>query len=432
MERDKVKKWEGRLGEIRTPREYAALSREIDIAKKTNDAQSEQLKALARRQPTSGRRSTRRPRRSEREVAAQGELQELDQATAAAEQKLRELDGRRAEAAKRVDPGLLGKYENIKRRRAGIAVAPVVGMTCKGCHRNIPPQLAITLQRANSIETCPNCHRIIYSADAVNPPAPPSPRTIARGEARPRRAPPLHRRERAASQDLHRYSGYDRDTLGKLINAAADRIEEGEKARDAAAPGGSKGIKVRRQTDVEKAAARSAAELDEAMDLSKAERDQRRRERAAQAEREAAQAAQAEVEERAKRTRLYTDGAARGNPGPAGAGAVIVNPDGHIVAKVGKFLGESTNNVAEYMGLILGLKRAKAMGIKELEVLADSELLVKQLAGDYAVKAEHLKPLHDEAQQLLKAFSWIEVRHIPREENAQADAMSNRAIDERL
>ena len=231
---------------------------------------------------------------------------------------------------------------------------------------------------------------------------------------------------------LHRYSGYDRDTLGKLINAAADRIEEAEKARDTAAPGGSKGIKVRRQTDVEKAAARSAAELDEAMDLSKAERDQRRRERAAQAEREAVQAAAAEVEERAKRTRLYTDGAARGNPGPAGAGAVIVNPDGHIVAKVGKFLGESTNNVAEYMGLILGLRRAKAMGIKELEVFADSELLVKQLAGDYAVKAEHLKPLHDEAQQLLKAFSWIQVRHIPREENGQADAMSNRAIDERL
>ena len=232
---------------------------------------------------------------------------------------------------------------------------------------------------------------------------------------------------------LQRYSGYDRDTLGKLIDAAADRIEEAEKAREGAASGaGSKGIKVRKQTDVEKAAARSATELDEAMELSKAERDQRRRERAAQAQREAAQAAAAEVEERAKRTRLYTDGAARGNPGPAGAGAVIVSADGHIVAKVGKFLGESTNNVAEYMGLILGLRRAKAMGIKELEVFADSELLVKQLAGDYAVKAEHLRPLHDEAQQLLKGFSWIQVRHIPREENGQADAMSNRAIDERL
>jgi ribonuclease HI len=84
------------------------------------------------------------------------------------------------------------------------------------------------------------------------------------------------------------------------------------------------------------------------------------------------------------------------------------------------------------MGLIIGLKRAKAMGIKELDVLADSELMVKQLNGDYAVKAEHLKPLHDEAKALLQAFSDIEIRHIPREENAQADAMSNRAIDERL
>jgi ribonuclease HI len=111
---------------------------------------------------------------------------------------------------------------------------------------------------------------------------------------------------------------------------------------------------------------------------------------------------------------------------------VIVNADGHIVAKVGKFLGDSPNNVAEYMGLILGLKRAKAMGIREIEVLSDSELMVKQLQGDYAVKAEHLRPLHDEAQSLIKGFSWIQVRHIPREQNAQADAMSNRAIDERL
>ncbi|HVI93300.1 MAG TPA: ribonuclease HI family protein [Anaeromyxobacter sp.] len=231
---------------------------------------------------------------------------------------------------------------------------------------------------------------------------------------------------------LQRYSGYDRDTLGKLINAAADRVEELEKAREEKAGAGSKGIKVRKQSDVEKAAARSQVELDEEMELSKVEREQRKRERAAAAERERADAVAAEVAERAKRTRLYTDGAARGNPGPAGAGAVIVSPDGHIVAKIGKFLGESTNNVAEYMGLILGLKRAKAMGIKELEVLADSELMVKQLAGDYAVKADHLKPLHDEAKALLRGFSWVEVRHIPREENAQADAMSNRAIDERL
>lgn len=240
----------------------------------------------------------------------------------------------------------------------------------------------------------------------------------------------------AANEDLprslSRYSGYDRDTLGKLINAAADRVEEAEKGREPAAGAGSKGLKVRKQSDVEKAAARAAEELDEAMELSKVEREKRRKERAAEAERERAAAAAAEEAERVKRTRLYTDGAARGNPGPAGAGAVIVSPDGHIVAKIGKFLGDSTNNVAEYMGLILGLKRAKAMGIKELDVYSDSELLVRQLAGDYAVKAEHLRPLHDEARALLKAFSEIQVRHIPREENEQADAMSNRAIDERL
>lgn len=240
----------------------------------------------------------------------------------------------------------------------------------------------------------------------------------------------------AANEDLprslRRYAGYDRDTLGKLINAAADRVEEAEKGREPAPGAGSKGVKVRKQSDVERAAARAAEELDEAMDLSKVERERRRKERAAEAERERAAAVASEEAERVKRTRLYTDGAARGNPGPAGAGAVIISADGHIVAKIGKFLGESTNNVAEYMGLILGLKRAKAMGIKELDVFSDSELLVKQLAGDYAVKADHLRPLHDEARSLLGAFSEIQVRHIPREENAQADAMSNRAIDERL
>ncbi len=231
---------------------------------------------------------------------------------------------------------------------------------------------------------------------------------------------------------LVRYSGYDRDTLGRLVAAAADRLEEAEKEREPERGAGPKGLKVRRQSDVEKAARRSAEELDEAMSLSKVEREQKKRERAAEAEREREAAAQAERAEAAKRTRLYSDGAARGNPGPAGAGAVIVNPDGHVVAKIGKFLGESTNNVAEYMGLILGLKRAKAMGIKDLDVFSDSELLVKQLAGDYAVKAEHLRPLHAEAKALLGGFDEIQVRHIPREENAQADAMSNRAIDERL
>jgi len=233
---------------------------------------------------------------------------------------------------------------------------------------------------------------------------------------------------------LARYPGHTRDTLGTLLSAAADRIEQAEAEQAGAAQAaGTRGMKVRKGSEVEKAAARAAEELQESMDLSKSARAQKKKERAAaaDAERQAVVAA-AEVAARPIRTRLFTDGAARGNPGPAGAGAVIISPDGHIVAKVGKFLGEETNNVAEYMGLILGLRRAKAMGIKELDVLADSELMVKQLNGDYAVKAEHLKPLHDEAKALLKAFEAIEVRHIPREENAQADAMSNRAIDERL
>jgi predicted nucleic acid-binding Zn-ribbon protein len=173
MERDKVKKWEGRLGEIRTPREYAALSREIDIARKTNDTQSEQLKALtAQAAEIQMALEERAEWLAEQEEAAQGGLQELDARLAAVEQKRRQLEARRAEAVRAVEPSLLSRYENIRRRRAGVALAPVVGMTCKGCNRNVPPQLAITLQRADSIETCPNCHRIIYAAEALNPPAP--------------------------------------------------------------------------------------------------------------------------------------------------------------------------------------------------------------------------------------------------------------------
>jgi ribonuclease HI len=232
---------------------------------------------------------------------------------------------------------------------------------------------------------------------------------------------------------LKRYAGHDRDTLGKLINAAADRVEEADKALQdiAALKGKPGGLKVRKQSEVERAARASAEELDAAMNESKAEREARRQKRAAEAERER-EVAVAKEAELPPRVSLFSDGAARGNPGPAGAGAVIVSPAGHIMAKIGKFLGESTNNIAEYTGLILGLKRAKAMGIKELNVFSDSELLVRQLRGDYAVKAEHLKPLHDEVQTLMKAFADVHVAHIPREENAAADEMSNRAIDERL
>jgi ribonuclease HI len=133
-----------------------------------------------------------------------------------------------------------------------------------------------------------------------------------------------------------------------------------------------------------------------------------------------------------ERVRIFTDGAARGNPGPAGAGAVILDPQGRVLARLGKYLGRQTNNVAEYEGLLLGLKRAKELGARSVEVRADSLLLVKQLQGEYAVKNAALKELHAKARELLRQFDRVEIRHVPREENTLADEMSNRAIDEKL
>ena len=133
-----------------------------------------------------------------------------------------------------------------------------------------------------------------------------------------------------------------------------------------------------------------------------------------------------------KRVRVFSDGAARGNPGPAGAGAVVLDPRGRVLARVGKFLGKQTNNVAEYEGLLLGLRRAHAMGAREVEVRADSQLLVRQLQGSYAVKNDALRRLHGEALALLRSFDRHDVEYVPREQNAMADEMSNRAIDEQL
>src|SRR5688572_25656094 len=130
--------------------------------------------------------------------------------------------------------------------------------------------------------------------------------------------------------------------------------------------------------------------------------------------------------------RVYSDGAARGNPGLSGAGAVLVDPSGQVVDRIGKFLGTQTNNYAEYMGLLLGLRRARALGVREVEVFADSELMIRQLGGRYQVKSQSLKPLYDEAVRLLNDFSRVKLVHVPREMNKAADEMSNRAIDERL
>lgn len=132
------------------------------------------------------------------------------------------------------------------------------------------------------------------------------------------------------------------------------------------------------------------------------------------------------------RLRVYSDGAARGNPGLSGAGAVLTTPEGEVVERLGRFLGVQTNNVAEYTALLLGLERARELGASEVDVLADSELMIRQLEGRYQVKAPGLKPLFQKARAMLQGFKTVTLQHIPRAQNADADEMSNRAIDERM
>lgn len=126
---------------------------------------------------------------------------------------------------------------------------------------------------------------------------------------------------------------------------------------------------------------------------------------------------------------IYSDGAARNNPGPAGAG-VVIKHGGKTVAEVAEYLGKTTNNIAEYMAFIRGLEEALSLGAKEVECFADSELLVKQINGEYKVKNEGLIPLFHHAQSLLKKFKHHKVTHIRREKNTEADLLSNKGIDD--
>lgn len=128
---------------------------------------------------------------------------------------------------------------------------------------------------------------------------------------------------------------------------------------------------------------------------------------------------------------IRVDGASRGNPGQAGAGALIRDPDGNTVRELRKYLGVMTNNMAEYSALVMALAEAKRMGVEEVEVFADSELMVKQLTGKYRVKSVDLKPLFDDAEALLKGFRKSKIVHVYREENSVADRLANEAIDKR-
>jgi len=130
-----------------------------------------------------------------------------------------------------------------------------------------------------------------------------------------------------------------------------------------------------------------------------------------------------------KRIKIYVDGGSRGNPGPSGVGVVILDAGGKKLKEISKYIGKTTNNIAEYSALLYGLEEALILRIDEIVVNLDSELVAKQLAGDYRVKDPELKPLFERAMNMLKSFKSFEIRHIEREKNKEADKLVNRAIN---
>jgi ribonuclease HI len=128
--------------------------------------------------------------------------------------------------------------------------------------------------------------------------------------------------------------------------------------------------------------------------------------------------------------RANIDGGSRGNPGPASYGVVIRDPRGEVVAKLKKYIGRSTNNVAEYYGLIAALDYAQQHAIRALRIESDSELLVRQMRGQYKVKSPELRPLYERAHKIAQTFDTFKIDHVYREQNAEADALANEALDE--
>jgi ribonuclease HI len=126
----------------------------------------------------------------------------------------------------------------------------------------------------------------------------------------------------------------------------------------------------------------------------------------------------------------YIDGGARGNPGPAGFGVRLVDDAGLLIDEFCRSIGTTTNNVAEYRGLLGALDYARSRGYRVVRIRSDSELLVKQMRGEYRVKNAGLKPLHDEARLLMQSFDRVIFEHVRREQNKDADRLANRAMDE--
>jgi ribonuclease HI len=126
---------------------------------------------------------------------------------------------------------------------------------------------------------------------------------------------------------------------------------------------------------------------------------------------------------------VHVDGGARGNPGPAAVGAVIRDESGEILLEAGERIGIATNNVAEYKALLLGIARAKELGAERLELIGDSELIVKQVRGEYRVKDQGLKPLHAEVRAALEPLEEWSIKHVRREHNVDADRLVNATLD---
>jgi len=126
---------------------------------------------------------------------------------------------------------------------------------------------------------------------------------------------------------------------------------------------------------------------------------------------------------------VNVDGGARGNPGPAAIAAVVSAPGGEVLEERSETIGNATNNVAEYRALLLGIERARALGATEVELVGDSELIARQVRGEYRVKDVGLRPLHAEVRKALEGFDRWSIRNVPRDENEAADALVNAALD---
>ncbi len=126
---------------------------------------------------------------------------------------------------------------------------------------------------------------------------------------------------------------------------------------------------------------------------------------------------------------VNVDGGSRGNPGPAAIAAVVQDPDGQALLEKGERIGPATNNVAEYRALLLGIEQAAALGATELELVGDSELIVRQVKGEYKVKDAALRELHAQVKRALSGFESWSIRHVRREHNTEADRLVNEALD---